>query len=75
MTAADEIVGKSGDRNVYGVTDKRNIVIENTNSNQRIIVQFADIDVLVRTIAAALREDSYRDKGLLAALRELKSAV
>jgi len=75
VTAADEIVGKSGDRNVYGVTDKRNIVIENTNSNQRIIVQFADIDVLVRTIAAALREDSYRDKGLLAALRELKSAV
>jgi hypothetical protein len=69
------VVGTSGDRNVYGVTDKRNIVIENTDSNQRIIVQFADIDVLVRTIAAALREDSYRDKGLIAALRELKRAV
>ena len=70
-----DVVGTSGDRNVYGVTDKRNVVIENTDSNQRIIVQFADLDVLLKTVAAALREDTYRDKGLLAAMRELDSAL
>ena len=67
------LIGTAGNRMVFSLASGRNVRIE--QEDDRITVEFADLDILINAIAAALKVDKQRRPELLTAIQELNKVV